>query len=665
MSFRLKTVLGIAAIEVVVMAILIAVNQFGLGGSASTQLYDRTKATAHIFSNAVTDAVIATDLATLDATIETAVSNADLAYIRVRNQSGTILSQGGSSDALAVDFVRDESFETAKKDHIIDIDVPVVVEGVTFGTVELGMSTEKVESELASALQWNLLVALIGMSLVAVFGFGLGSALTYQLKWLQEGADRISNGDLESKIQVRGRDELAQTAHCFNQMADALALDRARLRHQRNQLLKKKQRVDSIVECMTAISEGRNDVQVPETHRDDEIGNMARATVVFDDSMRNLENARLVQQRLISAFDQVAEQVAIFDVAGRSLFLNAAFRRFNATIVSALPDQFSLEDFLTEGVAQAAFPEAQSAPEAWVSDYLQRQDGAPIEEKRAPDRIILTVLSRVSGIGVVMSSKDITELRQSEAQLIQASKMATLGEMATGIAHELNQPLGVIRMAASNSVKRIAKGSCDPEYLSTKLARISEQTERASQIINHMRVFGRKADGRSEPFDLRDSLLEMSTLARAQLQSLDISLKVDIPEASAFVMGEKVIFEQVLLNLVSNARDAIEDQAQGDREIRISAEFNSDDGHVLHVEDTGGGIPEKILHKLFEPFFTTKEPGKGTGLGLSISFGTIQQMSGSVRAANIPGGSRFSISLPVFENVAETADYQGKLASLA
>ena len=92
--------------------------------------------------------------------------------------------------------------------------------------------------------------------------------------------------------------------------------------------------------------------------------------------------------------------------------------------------------------------------------------------------------------------------------------MATLGEMATGVAHELNQPLGVIRMAASNCIKRLQKGVCDAEYLEGKFSRISEQTERASQIINHMRIFGRKADGQEEPFDLRDSVNEVAALAR-------------------------------------------------------------------------------------------------------------------------------------------------------
>jgi C4-dicarboxylate-specific signal transduction histidine kinase len=255
-------------------------------------------------------------------------------------------------------------------------------------------------------------------------------------------------------------------------------------------------------------------------------------------------------------------------------------------------------------------------------------------------------LTGVEGIGTVLSAKDITELRRSERQLIQASKMATLGEMATGVAHELNQPLGVIRMAATNCLKRIDKGVCDPDYLSGKFTRIAEQTERASQIINHMRIFGRKADGVKEPFDLRTSVEEVATLARTQLQTLDIRLLVTVPDEPVIVTGEKVIFEQVLLNLVSNARDAIEAQDTESNEIRIDVQASKSNGHTVSVQDTGGGIPEEILDRLFEPFFTTKEPGKGTGLGLSISFGTITAMSGEISVKNKNGGACFTVSLP-------------------
>lgn len=646
MSFRLKTVLGIAIIELMVMAILIAVNQFALGGSATTQLFQRAESTGRLFSDAVADAVIATDLATLDATIGTAVSNADLTYVRVKNPSGVVLSQGGASEALSVPFQRDQSFDTARDDHVIDIDLPVMIDGVSYGTIELGISTLTVEEEIAQALRWNLVVALAGMSLVAVFGYGLGSILTRELHWLREGALKISKGDLESRIRVRGNDELAETARCFNHMAQALANDRATLQTQQDELLAKKARVEVIVDCMTDISGGGDAAHVPDTDRPDEIGDMARATVIFDNSMREVRKARLEQQRLISAFDQVAEQVAIFGLEGNALFLNAAFKEFNRAILDALPQQFTLQDFLQEGVAQDAFPDAKSSPEKWIANQLYRSNSTPREIKRSPDRILLTVQSHVEGIGVVLSAKDITELRQSERKLIQASKMATLGEMATGIAHELNQPLGVIRMAASNCVKRIGKGQCDPDYMAGKLTRIGEQTKRASLIIDHMRVFGRKADGNPVPFDLRDSLEQISTLARAQLQTLDISLRVSIPDSSAIVMGERVIFEQVLLNLISNARDAIEMQGTGSGEISVAADFGRADGHSITIQDTGGGVPEDVLERLFEPFFTTKEPGKGTGLGLSISFGTIQEMSGTISVQNTKQGACFAIQLP-------------------
>ena len=645
MSFRLKTVLGIALIELTVMAVLIAINQFALGGSATTQLYQRAEATERVFANTVADAVIATDLATLDATIETAVSSEELTYLRVKNPSGVVLSQGGAETALAAPFVRDASFDEARSDHLIDIDLPIEVEGSTFGTLELGLSTLAVEKELAQALFWNILIAVIGMSLVAIFGFGLGTLLTQQLQWLRQGALDVAHGNLESQIEVKGRDELADTAKCFNHMSKTLARDRRILQDQQDELLAKRARVEVLVGCLRDISQRSATIDVPDTDRTDEIGDMARATVVFQNAMQAIEQAGREQQQLISAFDQVEEQVAIFAEDGHVMFLNTAFRSFNKEILAVLPVDFTLRRFLETGLDQSAFPGVED-PAAWVDDQIQRGHGIPREIRRNPDRILLTVQSYVDGIGTVLSAKDITDLRHSEQQLIHASKLATLGEMATGVAHELNQPLGVIRMASTTCVKRIDRDKAELDYLRGKLIRIGEQTERASQIINHMRIFGRKAEGVNHPFDLRDSLQEMSALARTQLHTLDIALKLAIPETEATVVGEKVIFEQVLLNLISNARDAIEASGAGEGEISICADFATEQGHVIEVRDTGGGIPEEVLDKLFEPFFTTKGPGKGTGLGLSISFGTIRDMAGSISATNQNAGACFRIVLP-------------------
>ena len=646
MSFRLKTVLGIAIIELTVMAILIGINQFALGGSAVSQLYERAESTTRVFANAVADAVIATDLATLDATIETAVMSEELTYLRIRNSSGIVLAQSGAPDALAAPFVRDASYETALSDHLIDVDLPIEIDGTIFGSIELGLSTKAVETELATALRMNLIVAAIGMSLVAVFGFGLGSILTGQLRWLREGARQISAGNLDRRIQIKGRDELAETALCFNQMAEVLARDRTILQTQTDELLDKKARVEVIVDCMSAISKGADAADVPDTGRADEIGKMARATVVFHRSMQEVERARVEQQRLITAFDQVAEQVAVFADNGVVLFMNAAFMKFNQTILESLGPKFTLEDFLRTGLNEGAYPDVDEDQDAWIERLVNLGDGVPFEIARAPSHVLLTAFTGIAGIGTVMSAKDITEFRRSENQLIQASKLATLGEMATGVAHELNQPLGVIRMAADNCNKRIEKGSCDPNYLSGKFKRISEQTDRASKIIEHMRVFGRKAEGKLEPFDLCASVREVATLARTQLQNLDIELEISVPEYAVIATGEKIIFEQVLLNLVSNARDAIEEREGQSHCIKIAVDTNAKGYGIVSVKDTGGGIPEEIQDRLFEPFFTTKEPGKGTGLGLSISYGTITGMSGTLTAENQDNGACFTISLP-------------------
>lgn len=645
MSFRLKTILGIALIELTVMAVLIAINQFALGGSAATQLYQRAEATARVFANAVSDAVIATDLATLDATVETAVNTEDITYLRVRAPSGFVLAQAGEPNALAAEFKRDATFDEATLDHKIDVDMPIVVDGTAYGHIEMAVSTLKVESEIAKAFRWNVTVALVGMTLVAIFGYGLGTILTGQLHLLQKGARAIAKGDLEHRVAVRGRDELADTAECFNDMAQTLSRDRAILRDQRERLLENKARVTVLVGRMSEIAQGGDDQDVPDIERSDEIGDMARATVVFRDAMQAVETARLEQQRLISAFDQVAEQVVIFGMDGRALFLNKAFRRFNAPVLEALPSDFTYEAFLTEGCAQGAFGPLKDVT-AWIAEQLSAQTLEPQEITRAPDRIHLTVQTQVDGIGRVVSSKDITELRHSERQLVQASKMATLGEMATGIAHELNQPLGVIRMAASNSIKRIDRDKADFESLRAKFERVGEQTERAAKIIDQMRVFGRKPDGRVEPFDLGASLQDVVELARTQLHTMDIALKADIPEGEAFIMGEKVLFEQVLLNLISNARDAIQEHDTERPQIMLRADYDHDAGHRIQITDNGPGISEAILDKLFEPFFTTKEPGKGTGLGLSISFGTIRDMGGTIGAQNTKQGACFTITVP-------------------
>ncbi len=258
-------------------------------------------------------------------------------------------------------------------------------------------------------------------------------------------------------------------------------------------------------------------------------------------------------------------------------------------------------------------------------------------------------------VGVIVVGQDITKLNQvrveqarerkeSAAQIIHTSKLATLREMLTSVAHELNQPLNVIRMAAGNVRRKVSKGTADAEYLNNKLKRIEERTARAADIINHMRMFGREVNENPEPIDARSVVTNALDLMGEQLRLAKIEIVSELAEDCTSVLGHTIQLEQVILNLLSNARDAM---AESDGETKITLRvFEDNKGVHITSEDTGGGIPEDVLPRIFEPFYTTKEMGKGTGLGLSVSYGIVRDMNGTIVAKNIADGARFTITLP-------------------
>ena len=256
-------------------------------------------------------------------------------------------------------------------------------------------------------------------------------------------------------------------------------------------------------------------------------------------------------------------------------------------------------------------------------------------------------------IGVSGTIQDVTEHKRLEQQLIQASKLATLGEMAAGIAHEINQPLHVIRMMADDYLLLIEEGKAAGEPIGDRLEVISGQGERMAEIIDHMRVFGRVDDGEPVAFDPASSVMGAIDMVDDRYLSQGVSITAKLPETCRPVRGRPVRLEQVVLNLLNNARDAI--VAQGRHEGRgASGEIDVaviDDGRAnairIVVADSGGGVPAAVMERIFEPFVTTKEEGKGTGLGLSISYGIIAEMGGTIEAKNAGKGARFEITVPV------------------
>jgi PAS domain S-box-containing protein len=279
--------------------------------------------------------------------------------------------------------------------------------------------------------------------------------------------------------------------------------------------------------------------------------------------------------------------------------------------------------------------------------------------------------------GSLLTFVDITErrrleadLRQSELQLVQSAKMATLGEMATGMAHELNQPLNNIGLLCSRLQKRQHKlelSQADREFFLDKLEKLRHQVDRAGKIIDHLRTFGRPTIRSLGSTDVRGPITRVVDLLREPLQGREIRLRLALADDLPPVLADEAQLEQVLLNLVVNARDAFEGHTPRDgqpKTIRISASAGSFPGESptvqVRVSDNGPGMSEEVLERVFEPFFTTKEVGKGTGLGLSISYGLVRDFGGQLTAESDPRrGTTFTITLKPAAAGADQAGSQG------
>jgi len=237
------------------------------------------------------------------------------------------------------------------------------------------------------------------------------------------------------------------------------------------------------------------------------------------------------------------------------------------------------------------------------------------------------------------------ELRDKQEQLVQAGKLATLGELTTGVAHELNNPLNNIGLFVGNAIDLIELGATDRGQIVRELRRTTQQVHKATEIISHLRTFGRAAPVSREPISLRQVIERALSLMHEQLRLREIKVMVDLGSEDPVLVGNPIQLEQVFINLLTNARDAVADSPR--KAIRISGSVGSAAVEVA-CADTGKGIPAGLERRIFDPFFTTKEVGKGTGLGLSITYGIIKEHGGTISVVSSPGeGATFLIHLPL------------------
>ncbi len=256
-------------------------------------------------------------------------------------------------------------------------------------------------------------------------------------------------------------------------------------------------------------------------------------------------------------------------------------------------------------------------------------------------------------IGTAGIFKDITEqkaleakLKDAQAYLVEASKMRALGELVAGVAHELNNPLMASQTILHVILKNLPVGWPERE----RLELIRKCNDRIEKIVDHLREFSRQTKPELQEMDVNQPVENALMITGQQLLNHGISLVRHLAKELPRVMGDANQLEQVFLNLISNARDAIDETTGPKKELTIRSSFSEDGGAphvVVSVKDTGVGIPPENLNKIFEPFFSTKPVGKGTGLGLSLCFGIVEAHGGKIDIKSKVGeGTEVSVILP-------------------
>ena len=239
------------------------------------------------------------------------------------------------------------------------------------------------------------------------------------------------------------------------------------------------------------------------------------------------------------------------------------------------------------------------------------------------------------------------QLRKTQTELIQAGKLAALGQMSAALSHELNQPLAAVKAYAENAVTFLQRGR--PEDAEGNVRHISSLADRMSSIAKHLRNFARRPQEEAKPVSLLTIVDDALALMQPRISETNAVIEFDRPQEDIIVVGGQVRLQHVVVNLISNALDAMLDVETPNIEMQISV---SNKRAELTVRDNGSGLSDDVLKLLFDPFFTTKDPGKGLGLGLSISYNIVRDFGGKLSASNHEeGGAEFTVSLNLAEHV--------------
>lgn len=498
-------------------------------------------------------------------------------------------------------------------------------DGSTIGMLMASRNGSSLHAIILGMIRTAVFYSLVGLGAIALISLFVARGITDPLRKLAGATARVAAGDLSVRVDIDRRNEIGDLAVSFNHMTD-------QLRTTSDELLAAKEHSENILRSMAE----------------------ALIIVGIDGRVVGINDAttRLLGYRQEDLLGQPLDRLVAGEL--RSDLVDAFIQKALAGV--AVVDwemEFHARDgeVIPVSVCTAGLKgDPGNGRDMILSARDMRDNRRVIELSLTADHLRQEIVER---------QRTEAELRTTQAQLIQTSKLASVGELAAGIAHELNQPLMIMRSKNQLMQRRLQKETMTPEQIAETIEMVDRNTKRMMNIINHLRAFSRqsgKPDQERELVQINKVVEDCFLLIGEQLRLRDIQIKNEFDPDLPRIQADGNRLEQVFLNLLTNARDAVvekrekcADKERYQAEIAIHTGMSEDKSHVvILISDNGNGIPPDLEKTIFDPFVTSKEVGKGTGLGLSISYGIIQEHGGGIRVAESgPEGTTFRVELPV------------------
>jgi two-component system sensor histidine kinase/response regulator len=604
MTFRVKTIIGIALIEIVLLVLLVTMSLNYLSSSNEDQLRERANSVASLIAKSAQDAVLSFDLATLDSLLQHILTDPEIVYIKIANND-QVLAEGGNAAILTQARTPDRILEDAT-DGIFDVVAPIESQGRRYGTVSIGFSTTVIENVLTEAQRYMWGLALGEVALVALFSFVLGTYLTRQLKRLEKASAIIRDSGPGHQVEVRGNDEIAHTMRAFNDMSSSLAaadLHTAQTQQAYRQL---------------AFTASANEA-------------VAKATL----------SACLDGIVTVNVNDEIVE------------YSSQAEQIFGWT----------REEAMGSSMAKMLIPEEMREAHAkGMSHYLATGEGPALGQRlelpamhrdghRITVEISIAPIDTQTEILFTAFIRDITEQKKATEAIVQAQHDADQANLAKSrflatMSHEIRSPLN----AVINMNELLLESPLSGEQ--KELARIAREGGLTLlSLINDILDFSRIESGKfqldlkpTDPGSVVQSVVELHS-GIAFRRGIAIQTVIH-PTTRHLIHCDEMRLRQIATNLVSNA---LKFTHQGGVIVRLA---KPDESHIeLVVHDSGEGIEPDRQEEIFKEFHQLEDSDNrrfsGSGLGLAITRRLVDLMDGEIRLDSAPGqGSRFVVRLP-------------------